>query len=143
MFYSHSCRFSHWICSSSVGTDCGEVLLMDCLVSDSNKLVILQIAQIYIKFQQQNPTFLSIVFQFSSKKAVRTCGLFAIAFATEICTGHNPSDTEFVQSEMRPHLVNCLKMGKLSRFPQQVSAFHHPLQTKGFQCQGVLHVPYA
>ena len=37
----------HWICSSSVGTDCGEVLLMDSLISDINKLMILQIAQIY------------------------------------------------------------------------------------------------
>ena len=78
---------------------------MDSLVSDINKLVILHLSS----SSKKNPTFLSIVFQFSSKKAVRTCGLFAIAFATEICTGHNPSDAEFVQREMRPHLLNCLK----------------------------------
>ena len=93
---------------------------MDSLVSDINKLVILQIAQIYQVPATKNPPYLSIVFHFSSKRAVRTVhGLFAIAFATEICTGHNTSDAEFVQSEMRPHLVNCLKICKLSQFPQQ------------------------
>ena len=39
---------------------------MDSLVSDINKLVILHLSS----SSKKNPTFLSIVFQFSSKKAV-------------------------------------------------------------------------
>ena len=83
---------------------------MDSLVSDINKLVILQIAQMY-QVPATKSTFLSIVFQFSSK---RPYGLWLVCNC--ILT---PVDAEFVQSEMQPHLVNCLKMGKLSRFPQQ------------------------
>ena len=32
---------------------------------------------------------------------------------------------------MRPHLLNCLKMGNLNHYPRHS---HHPLQTKDFQC---------
>ena len=91
---------------------------MDSMVSNVNKLVILQIAQIYlVPATESHLSIHSISVQ--QQKGSMKCGLFAIAFAIEICTGHNPSDAEFVQSEMRPHLVNCLKIGKLSRFPQQ------------------------
>ena len=94
------------------------MLLIDSLASGIDKLVILQSAQIYqVPETKSHLSIHSISIQ--HQKGSKDCGLFAIAFATEICTGHNPSDAEFVQSEMRPHLVNCLKMGKLSRFPQQ------------------------
>ena len=78
--------------------------------------MILQIAQ-QVPATKSHLSIHSISVQ--QQKRSTDCGLFAIAFVTELCTGHNPIEAEFVQSEMRPHLVNCLKMGKLSRFPQQ------------------------
>ena len=79
------------ICSSSVGTDCGEVLLIDSLVSDIDKLVILQIAQIYqVPETKSHLSIHSISVQ--QQKGSTDGGLFAIVFATEICTGHNLSD---------------------------------------------------
>ena len=45
------------------------------------------------------------------------CGLFAIAFTTEIINHKSPALCEFDVNQMRPHLIKCLKAGFLSRFP--------------------------
>ena len=45
------------------------------------------------------------------------CGLFAVAFATELVHGRDPSLCHFNTSAMRQHLVGCLSEGHLSRFP--------------------------
>ena len=48
------------------------------------------------------------------------CGLFAIAYATEIaCNGiQNISDVKFDQSQMRNFLVTCFENMKLEPFPK-------------------------
>ena len=59
---------------------------MDSLVSDINKLVILKIAQIYqVPATKSHLSIHSISIQ--QQKGSTDCGLFAIAFATETCTG--------------------------------------------------------
>ena len=45
------------------------------------------------------------------------CGIFAIAFATELIHHKSPALCEFDVSQMRPHLIKCLEGGALSRFP--------------------------
>lgn len=47
------------------------------------------------------------------------CGLFAIAFALELAINSNVDVTKlrYEQSEMRTHLIACLKMDKLTPFP--------------------------
>ena len=46
------------------------------------------------------------------------CGLFAVAYATEVCYGMDPAKASFEQSKMNIHLVQCLEAGNLARFPQ-------------------------
>lgn len=46
------------------------------------------------------------------------CGVFAIAFATALLFGQDPSRIEFVTSVMRQHLNSCLKKGELTPFPE-------------------------
>lgn len=46
------------------------------------------------------------------------CGVFAIAFATALAFGMDPSKLRFDVSKMRPHLVECLKLKKMSPFPE-------------------------
>ena len=91
---------------------------MDSLVSDSksvNHSLEIQIAKVYsvgrsslkiknLSVQQQNGTI--------------DCGLFAVAFAVEVCQGHNPSTVSFDQSQMRTHFYTCLQRGVLSSFPK-------------------------
>ena len=45
------------------------------------------------------------------------CGLFAIAFATSICFGNDPTKIIFKQEEMRHHLLFCIELKKLVTFP--------------------------
>lgn len=51
------------------------------------------------------------------------CGLFAIACAVHLAKKRNPEMAYFFQSQMRPHLINCLSQGRMSLFPfrQQVT----------------------
>ncbi|XP_028410162.1 uncharacterized protein LOC114532775 [Dendronephthya gigantea] len=46
------------------------------------------------------------------------CGVFAIAFATALALGQDPSKLRYDVPKMRPHLVECLKLKKMSPFPE-------------------------
>ena len=46
------------------------------------------------------------------------CGLFAIAFATTLCHGGNPSKTRYDQTALKKHLVNCLESLEVTLFPE-------------------------
>lgn len=45
------------------------------------------------------------------------CGLFAIAIATAIVHGADPTRLRFDQVAMRNHLVQCFKDGVMTLFP--------------------------
>ena len=50
---------------------------------------------------------------------VNDCGLFAIAYATELVFGHDPCVTNFKTEVMRSHLIKCLKNHKMESFPKR------------------------
>ena len=45
------------------------------------------------------------------------CGCFAIAFATSLCSGKEPSTEVYNQKEMRTHLVKSIDEQELATFP--------------------------
>ena len=45
------------------------------------------------------------------------CGVYAIAFTTSRAYGSNPGKESYDKKKIRPHLVECLKIGKLTPFP--------------------------
>ncbi len=45
------------------------------------------------------------------------CGLFAAAFATAICYGHDPTLLNFDQDSMRQHFKQCITSKKAEMFP--------------------------
>lgn len=45
------------------------------------------------------------------------CGCFAVAYVETLCQGQDPAIVQFKQSEMRAHLLQCLKTGELTPFP--------------------------
>ena len=55
----------------------------------------------------------------SIQQGSKDCGLFAIAYATEIAYGHDPSSFIFDQSKLRQHLHDCLISKSLTRFPKK------------------------
>lgn len=46
------------------------------------------------------------------------CGLFSLAFATDLCSGNDLCSVKYNQGLMRNHLVTCLKMGCMNIFPR-------------------------
>ena len=44
------------------------------------------------------------------------CGLFSIAYATELCYGNDASSLRYYQDRLRSHLIECLKPKKMIPF---------------------------
>ena len=45
------------------------------------------------------------------------CGVLALAFAYDICSGNDPCKIKYDHGSMRQHLAECLEKCRLSRFP--------------------------
>ena len=45
------------------------------------------------------------------------CGVLAIAYAFDLCSGLNPCTVRFDHSKIRSHLATCLKNCQVTRFP--------------------------
>ena len=107
-------RNSHWICVSTVGCKPSTVnvynSLHGSLDTHTQKLVadLMQSQKKHIEVRYADV-------QWQSR--VNDCGLFAIAFATSICSGIDPTTITFEQPIMRSHLLDCILSGKLTPFP--------------------------
>ena len=65
------------------------------------------------------------------QEGFKDCGLFAIANATSLCFGDDPTfllfeqqqmrEHLFEQQQMREHLLVCIKKGEMTPFPHDVS----------------------
>ena len=55
------------------------------------------------------------------QQGFRDCGLFAIANATSLCFGDDPTFLEFEKNEMRQHMLDCIEKGQMTPFPHNVS----------------------
>ena len=45
------------------------------------------------------------------------CGVFAVAFAVDLCAGFDPARREYEHSNMRHHIADCFQLGSLRQFP--------------------------
>lgn len=56
---------------------------------------------------------------FQRQQGATDCGLFAIAAATALCCGLDPSTCQWDQEQMRNHLEICFLRGSMLPFPAQ------------------------
>ena len=61
------------------------------------------------------------------------CGLFSIAFATDVLNGLSPVDSCFDVSLMRSHLLQCLETEELAVFPKTSKRIRSKCQKFKFQ----------
>ena len=47
------------------------------------------------------------------------CGAHALAFATSLCIGDDPTVIRYISTELRPHLLSCLEKKVMAPFPQR------------------------
>ena len=114
----------HWICTSSIG--CGKhhhVNVLDSLgyfMGPLNLETPLQIAKIYsVPLGERHLRIKKLSVQ--QQHGTSDCGLFALAFATEICSRGDAQAACFDQKKMRRHLSMCLTKGVIKPFPKATS----------------------
>ena len=90
---------------------------MDSLASSMSETLVLQVAQIY-EIPVVKSCLIIRTLDVQQQNGCKDCGVFSIAFATELCSGNDPRKASFIQNDMRPHLFKCLNTGTLERFPQ-------------------------
>ena len=105
----------HWIVASTVGCALNQVKIYDSLFSYCDMETETVVSNL---FQWSKPIKLVVNVSRSQKqKGTADCGLFAIANATAIAHGKNPSKLKFNQESMRVHLIDCFNHKHMSLFP--------------------------
>ena len=108
----------HWVCTTSVNTSKdSDVYVMDSLggVCPISQSLQQQIAQVY-GGKRSHLVIRRLSVQ--QQVGVKDCGLFAVAFAVDVCQRNNPSRVSYDQRKMRSHFASCLQKGHLDTFPQ-------------------------
>ena len=108
---------NHWITVSAASSIPDTINVYDSLngtLTEPLKQIIADL--MHSAGKQITVQYVSVQYQ----KGSQDCGLFAIAFACEICFGKDPSSVTFVQSTMRQHLIEGLEQGNILPFPSAV-----------------------
>ena len=98
---------NHWVCVSSIGCLPGHVNLYDSLYHDAISQEVEDQTNDLLGGRLASLQFVSVQQQTNGSD----CGVFAIAIAIATCLalGTNPSHVTFDIQRMRSHLVACLK----------------------------------
>ena len=89
------------------------------LFTPLNESSILQIANIYNRSIPSSQSSLPVeVLSVQQQRGTLDCGIFAVAFATEICHSNNPEGVVYDQKKMREHLFQCFSDDKVTVFPR-------------------------
>ena len=103
---------NHWVCFSSINSPPGYVDVYDSLSSPVTQELLT------LAFDLTGPVFQGIrCIPVQQQNNLSDCGVFSIAFATSLVYGQNPMNVTYNVSQMRPHLLNCLKGGIMIPFP--------------------------
>ena len=107
---------THWITISNIGCKPGIVNIYDSIPNNSlSSRTKEQIAAILFT----DKTHITLQFkQVQMQHGTSDCGVFAVAFATALCSGKDPSGINFIQHQLRIHLKDCLQQRIITDFPQ-------------------------
>ena len=104
---------NHWVCMNSIGCTPSDVNLLDSLMKPVISQEIQELAGNLLGPNLNSITNIPAQQQTNSSD----CGVFAIAFATCLVFGQDPSEVTFDIPRMRPHLIGCLQSGSMHLFP--------------------------
>ena len=106
---------NHWLTISTVGaTSPTEVFVYDSLYPTSSPHVKLQIASLMFSSAKEiRVSFKDVQMQGGGSD----CGVFAVAFATAIVLGNDPSCLMFDQPQLRHHLICFFEKQKMTMLP--------------------------
>ena len=117
---------NHWITISNIGCGPGIVNVFDSIPQSSvSSCTKEQIAAIL--FSEEHTISLHFK-QVQVQRGHADCGLFAIAFATALCSAKYPTEINFIQHQLRKHLQKCLVERDITGFPQTRKREHQERQ---------------
>ena len=112
----------HWIAIEILSEE--EVWVYDSMYLKPTYHTLKQIASIVkSKHRQINISVAKVQFQ----KTTVDCGVYALAFLTDLCHGINPNTRVYASAqELRKHLIYCFEQGTMSLFPSTASSTLEP-----------------
>ena len=105
---------NHWVLLSTIGCGKDEINVFDSLYRSLHYDTMVTISHL---LQTENGAITVHLPEVQKQTNGSSCGLYAIAFATTLLNGKNPSVSRYNQAEMRAHLKRCLLAGQMSDFP--------------------------
>ena len=108
----------HWAVSTSIRCpkSC-RAQILDSMSGDLSSSMQCQLAKIY-GVTGKSDTMRVEISPVQQQAGSTDCGLFTIAFATDLAFGMDPVKISYQQSAMREHFVKCLENEKMEQFPQ-------------------------
>ena len=108
---------SHWVCLSTISTTpgTGTVKIFDSMYQKPNSTAVEHACRM-LMYPGSKVTFINEKVQ--RQVGANDCGLFSLAFATDLCHGLDPVHLRYDQGSMRRHYVNCLENGTMVPFPR-------------------------
>ena len=106
---------NHWVCASNCLSPPGIVHVYNTQPSCSINSSSLH-GQIAAIMKTKNASFTVKHVDVQRQVGSSDCGLFAIAFATSLCSGLDPHTLKYDQSKMRSNFLSCVESGCLSPF---------------------------
>jgi hypothetical protein len=105
---------NHWIVPSTIGCQPISIKIYDSLngyLPSSITMVVCNLLMTTDKII--TVTYVNVQYQIGASD----CGLFALAFATSLCSGQDPATLRYEQKSLRQHLLQCITRQKMSTFP--------------------------
>ena len=117
---------SHWVCLSTISTthNPGTVKIFDSMYRNPHPIAIEHACRM-LMYSGDKVNFLNEKVQ--KQVGGNDCGLFSLAFATDLCHGLDPANQRHHQGSMRQHYVNCLENGATVPFPTTTKRVPHHL----------------
>ena len=131
---------NHWVCLSTVGCPPSQVNVFDSLGTAANPVAIEHACRMLVS-PKKNVKMVNQKVQV--QRNGNDCGLFALAFATEICHGSSPVDCSYDASLLRKHLVCCFEGNHMTPFPRTYRRviFHKNVKTLNIPIYCICRLP--
>ena len=107
----HCLQRHHWIAASTINNASGEVTVIDSIFKSIDDETKLTISNLFQPTGNSNQLKIKLIIT-QTQKGSKDCSFFAIAMATAIAFGKNPSKVTFHQESLCAHLVSCLHKQK-------------------------------
>ena len=104
---------NHWLVITTMGCPPGVVKIYDSMV---HKLPF-QTKEICALLMTKEPQIEVLHIDVQQQRNTNDCGLFALAFATALCSGQEPRHLSFEAGAVQEHLLKCLDMEDTEPFP--------------------------